>query len=143
VLENRSAAVNAPSPLRTPRAEPPSKLRARRTNDPWAGIDRNTAAGRRIADLLRAFLRQMGNPTDAVSTADALRAAELVVASEQARAKLLAGEGDADMVVRLEGASDRAIRRLGIKAGKPDATPRLRDYLAEAADRHAADEAAS
>lgn len=56
--------------------ERPAKQRSRRTNNPnHGGVSKNTAAGRRAADLLRAFLRAMGAPDDVVLQANALRAA--------------------------------------------------------------------
>lgn len=58
-----------------------------------------------------------------VAQADALRAAELMVAAEEARAKLLAGEGDANAVVRMENRAARAARKLGVyqQSGKQKA----------------------
>jgi hypothetical protein len=87
-------------PVATPQKRPgtarPAALRARATNDPLHGrASRNTAQGRRIGDLFDAYLRAMGNPADALTQANALAAAELKVATEDARAKLLAG-GDID-----------------------------------------------
>lgn len=116
------------------RTEPAAKQRARRTNNPNnGGVSKNTAAGRRVADLLRAFLRAMGNPDEVVQQANALRAAELTVAAEAARAKLLAGDGDADQVVRLEGMAARAVRALGLGKREP-AGPTLAEYLASLPD---------
>jgi len=114
---------------RTVRAEPSPFLRSRRTNNAFAGLSKNTTTGRRVADLLRSFLRSMGDPTDAVLQANALRAAELTVAAEVARAALLAGTGDADKVVRLEGMAARAVKALGAVQAKP-APPSLMEYLA-------------
>jgi hypothetical protein len=109
--------------------EPAAKQRSRRTNDPNAGgVSRNSAAGRRVADLLRAFLRAMGEPDDVLSQASALRAAELMTAAEIARHKLLSGIGDADQVLRLEGAAGRAVRALAIDA-KREPAGGLQAYL--------------
>lgn len=121
MLENRTAAAAETTVARAPSAEPSTRSRSRRTNDPFSGISKNTAGGRRIADLLRGFLKAMGDPADVVLQANALRAAELTVAAESARAKLLAGTGDADSCVRLEGAASRAVRALGLdrEAAKP------------------------
>jgi hypothetical protein len=95
--------------------EPPLTRRSRITNDPTgARCNRSTAAGRRLADLLRGFLAEMGNPTSIVAQSAALQAAELTVAAEDARARLLAGQGDADQVVRLQNLAQRAVRKLGI-----------------------------
>jgi hypothetical protein len=126
----RTAAVNEPSAARAPNVEPAHRLRARRTNDPFAGgLSKNTAAGRRVADLLRSFMRAMGDPGDTIAQANALRAAELTVAAETARAKLLAGDGDIDAVVRIEGMAARSVKALGIKDAKPPG-PTLAEYLA-------------
>jgi hypothetical protein len=114
VLKNpASTAASAPI-VRASNAEPSRQLRSRRTNDPFSDLSKNTATGRRVADLLRGFLRAMGDPTDAVLQANALRAAELTVAAETARAQLLAGDSGADPVVRLEGMAARSVRALGI-----------------------------
>jgi hypothetical protein len=68
-----------------------------------------------------AYLRAMGNPVDALAQANALAAAELKVATEDARAKLLAGGNiDPDQVVKLEGAAARAERKLGIAHREPE-----------------------
>ena len=135
----RAATVTEPSAARAPSAEPVRQLRSARTNNPFAGgLSKNTAAGRRVADLLRGFLRAMGNPGDAVLQSNALRAAELMVAGEIARAKLLEGTGDADTVVRLEGAADRALKRLGLPKTPPMSGPTT---LAEHLARRAAERA--
>jgi len=88
---------------------------SRTTNDPLAGVPRNTAAGRRVADLYRAYVTALGNPSETIVLANALAAAELTVAAEAARSKLLAGAGNADAVVRIENLAARALKRLGIR----------------------------
>jgi hypothetical protein len=137
---NRPAAVTEPSPARLINAERPAALRAKATNHPLYGrASRNTAQGRRIGDLYDALLRAMGNPTDAVAQANALAAAELKVAAEDARAKLLAGgDIDPDQVVKLEGAAARAERKLGLKPGAAVAAPPTpAEYLARRAAERA------
>ena len=55
---------------------------------------------------------------------DITRAADLVAIAEQRRADALRGvEVDMGDLVRLEGAADRAVRRLGIKSEKRQASP--------------------
>jgi hypothetical protein len=77
--------------------------------------NRHTSQGRRILDLYAAYLGQVGNSTDPIIQAEALRAAELVTASEAARARLLAGDGASiNETIRLENLSARTLRRLGI-----------------------------
>jgi hypothetical protein len=140
MLANRTAAVADTPPSRQRGAELPSRQRARRTNDPLANLDMNTARGRRVADLVRAYLHALGNPSDVDRQAAIIAAAEMQVLAEEARASALKQPGtiDLDQVVKIQGAADRAVRRLGIKptAPKPDA---LREYL----ERHAANTAAT
>jgi hypothetical protein len=113
--------------------------RSRITNDPTARANQDTAEGRRLADMIRGFLAEMGNPRSPVEQADAIRAAELTVASENARAKLLAGNGDANEVVRLENLAGRAVRKLGLAQRQNDAksTPSVADYMREKAAQKA------
>jgi hypothetical protein len=135
MLEKRSAAVSAPSPIRSFGVELPCRQRARRTNDPLADTNTNTARGRRIADLVRAYLRALGNPIEIERQAAVIAAAELQVLAEEARASALKqsnGGADLDQIVRVQGAADRALRRLGIKPGKP-AAPSLAEHLAKRA----------
>jgi hypothetical protein len=131
-IENRTGRVAALSGLQVQGDGLPSKQRARRTNDPLAGIDTNTAAGRRTADLVRAYLAALGNPVEVERQAAVIAAAELMVLAEHLRAAALrdAGHADLDQVIRVQGAADRAIRRLGIKApAERDAGNDLAAYL--------------
>jgi hypothetical protein len=113
--------------------DPPATRRSRITNNPLSRNSTATATGRRVNDLFLSYLRAM---TDRSCTgqADALRAAELMVAAEEARARLLAGNGDADGVVRIENLAARAVRKLGLdrqQGQKPKKT--LADYAREKA----------
>lgn len=66
---------------------------------------------------------------------DARRAAELTLLAERARAQALAGGGavvDAAALVKLEGAADRAVRRLRLKPGAVNSKT-LADHLASRA----------
>jgi hypothetical protein len=97
----------------------PTTNRAALTNDPLrVRADGRTPQGRRIRDLYRGWHVAMGSPTDPTVQALILAAAELTVASEAARAALLAGAGDVDQLVRLENLASRATRKLGIAPGK-------------------------
>jgi hypothetical protein len=97
------AAVEVPSASRSSGADWPKQQCSATTNDPLSTrTDRNTAAGRRIADLYRAYIAAMGGPTDTILQANALAAAELKVAAEDVRKRMLGGGGDADQLVRLE-----------------------------------------
>jgi len=125
-MENRPVAVATSSTSRLRNVDLPSRQRARRTNDPLASIDMNTARGRRVADLVRAYLRSLGNPAGIEQQAAIIAAAELQVLAEEVRTTALrdAGHADLDQVIRLQGAADRAVRRLGIKpAAKPAFVP--------------------
>jgi hypothetical protein len=131
MLENRPAAVDVPSASRSSGADWPKQQRSATTNDPLSTrTDRNTAAGRRIADLYRAYIAAMGGPTDTILQANALAAAELKVAAEDARKRMLGGGGDADQLVRLENLAHRAERKLGIKPSAGPKPPTLTEYLA-------------
>src|SRR5271169_3861945 len=51
----------------------PAKLLSKTTNRPLKGrVDRNTAKGRRVADLFHAYLNALGSPTDAIVQSNAL-----------------------------------------------------------------------
>ncbi len=108
----------------------PRCSRARRTNDPFAGIDRNTARGRRVADLVRSYLRALGNPADIGRQAQIIAAAELAVLAEEHRAAALREPAAADyeQLVRVQSVADRALRRLGIKPMAPK-PPTIHDQL--------------
>jgi hypothetical protein len=128
---NRPVAVTRPSPCRSLSVDLPKRQRARRTNDPFANLDMNTARGRRTADLVRAYLGALSYPADIERQAAVIAAAELQVLAEEARAAALkeGAAADLDRVVRMQGAADRAVRRLGIKPGGPKPQT-IKDYLA-------------
>jgi hypothetical protein len=104
----------------------PPRLRAAVTNRPLRrrGLDSRSRTGRRRADLITLYSAALGGQ-DRITEgqlADIVRAAELVAVAEEARfAALTKGGGAVDLVglVRIEGAADRAVRRLGIKVEKP------------------------
>lgn len=92
-----------------------------------------------MRDLFTAYLIAMGHADD-VSRAQALAAAELMVAAENARTKLLAGQGDIEQIVRLENLANRAVRRLGLKHSDATPQPTIREVLiAEAQAREEAE----
>ncbi len=63
------------------------------------------------------------------------RAAELATIAEAARAEAVRqATFDPDNLVKLEGAADRALRRLKLPAMMPNAEPSLTDYLASLGD---------
>jgi hypothetical protein len=129
------AIANRPPTLRSASADRPAFVgnasASRTTNRPLKGrVNRRTAKGRRIADVYHAYLAALGNPTDAIMQANVLTAAELKVAAEEARKRLLDGNGDADALVRLENLAHRAEGKLGIKPKPREAGPTLAQYLA-------------
>jgi hypothetical protein len=140
MLDSRPIAAADPSPSRTSRTDVGPRQRARRTNNPLADIDTNTARGRRTADLVRAYLAILGNPAEIERQAAIIAAAELQTLAEEARTAALrdAGHADLDRVVRMQGAADRAVRRLGIKPGQPS-TPSLVEHLARRAAARASE----
>jgi hypothetical protein len=95
----------------------PSCQRSRVTNDPMRRHRGKTAEARRVRDIYLSLMSAFGNPLDARAQMQVAAAAELMFASEQARAKLIDGTGDVNQVVRLENAAARALRSLGL----PDA----------------------
>jgi hypothetical protein len=122
-----------PSHGRAVVVERPPRSRSATTNQPLRRANGNTATGRRVRDLYRAFLQHMGNPADTVTQSNALNAAELAVAVEQARLPAIRGEAvDIDALVRLSNLADRAVRRLGIRPGKAS-VPTLAEHLARRA----------
>jgi len=133
MLKKRTSTATLPPSSRRLAAEMAPTQRAKRTNDPTAGFDGNTARGRRVADLVRGYLAALGNPADVGLQAQIIAAAELQVLAEEARAAALGSPGTADLdqVVKIQGAADRAVRRLGIKAGTAtERVPSLGEYLA-------------
>jgi hypothetical protein len=113
----------------------PSTTRSQITSRPLRlrGLDGRSGSGRRRRDLIEAFADALGGPKalSEVQMIDVRRAAELVAVAEEARAAALKQGGaavDLHELVKLEGAADRAVRRLGIKTGKP-AGPSLAEHL--------------
>jgi hypothetical protein len=112
--------------------------RSKTTNRPLQGrVNRKTAKGRRVADLFHAYLDALGNPTDPITQANALTAAELKTAAEEARKALLDGHGDGDQLVRLENLAFRAERKLGLKTAvtAPTTADNIRRFYPAAAPR--------
>jgi len=117
--------------------EPVPMRRSRVSNNPLCRNNSGTARGRRVNDLLRSYLRAMSNRSNCFAQADALRAAELTVAAEEVRADLLAGNGDANAVVRLENLAARAVRKLGLDPEQAKPRRTFADYAREKGARKA------
>jgi hypothetical protein len=107
----------------------PANNRSRITNRPRRmTIDSRSALGRRVRDLAESFAEQLGGWSKLSDMQIALVrcAAEMTALFEKARHDaLVEGRADPEMLVRLQGASDRAIRRLGIdrQHGRVSAPP--------------------
>lgn len=96
-----------------------------------ARAPRKTLQGRRIRALFRAYMAKL-TPGDALHQAAAMRAAELAVAAEDTRAKLLAGDTSIEeAVTRLENAAGRAARDLTSKPKRLTAAARRRQWQEE------------
>jgi hypothetical protein len=119
-----------------------SKGKSRTTNQPTklAGFDNRSTHGRRRRDLIRTYIAALGGESK-ISPAtlnDVARAADLVVLSEMKRADALRGVAiDMGDLIRLEGAADRAVRRLAIKPGTP-AGPTFHELIASVASESTA-----
>jgi len=121
----------------------PTHNRSATTNNPMrARTNGRTSAGRRVRDLYKAYLAAMGRADD-VGRAQALAAAELMVAAENARTKLLAGQGDIEQIVRLENLANRALRRLDLGAGAAPPPLTMRERLIAEAEAREGEQVAS
>lgn len=120
-----------------------STNRAKITNDPrkLLGSDGRKREGRRRRDLVSIFLDSLGGRAAATELQLVIvrKAAELTVAAETARARLLTGDVAVNLeaLVKLEGEARRAVRALGIKSGGRKPAPTLADYLASRTERGA------
>jgi hypothetical protein len=113
-------------------------------------MDGRTSAAQRIRKVAQAFAADLGG-AEKLSPAVMVkvrRAAELVVAAEELRAKAMRGELTTDVgllaLVRLEGLADRSVRRLRLEHKREqNASPDLAAYLAGSAPRSSDDEGSS
>jgi hypothetical protein len=102
----------------------PADCRSRITNNPLRRANGNTAEGRRIRDLARAYLAQVENPNDPIVQADVIAAAENKALAEAMRLRALRGEEiDHAVLGQVENRARRAEARLGI--GKRSRLTRL------------------
>jgi hypothetical protein len=89
---------------------------------------RKTPQGRRIRALFHSFIGKL-DANDPLCQARALRAAELVVAAEDLRARLLAGDTSVEeAVTRLENAARRAEHDLTSKPKRMSAAEKRRQW---------------
>ena len=120
----------------------PQCLRSKTANDPTHRVNGNTARGRRLRELYSGFLQHTGSHPDTLAQARALSAAELLLCAEDARAKLLAGDGDIELVVKLENLANRTIKQLGIAndGGLVDANYTMEMAIADVRAKEAVDQ---
>jgi hypothetical protein len=108
----------------------PSKIRSKITNDPTARHGRSAEA-RRVKDLFASYMLALGSPADDGTVAMVLAAAEAVTIAENARRDHLAGKIGVNDMIRAEGASNRALKRIGLNKPTPKpAGPTLNEFLA-------------
>ena len=108
----------------------PSKIRSKITNDPTARHGRSAEA-RRVKDLFASYMLALGSPADDGTVAMVLAAAEAVTIAENARRDHLAGKIGVNDMIRAEGASNRALKLIGLNKTVPrPAGPTLNEFLA-------------
>jgi hypothetical protein len=109
--------------LRDEKIDRPTNVRSKITNNRHRipGLDGRTATGRRCWDLVNAYVAALGgwSVVNDLVLMDIRRAAQLTTIAEEARTRALQTTGVVDLaaLTRVEGAADRAVRRLGIKPG--------------------------
>ena len=86
------------------------------------------ARGRR-QQLVAAYIEALGGNVGPIVMQDVERAVDLVLLARDMRAAVRQGTAKVSDLTRLEGASDRAIRRLGIKPGAVAKVVPLRERL--------------
>jgi hypothetical protein len=112
------------------------RTRARASNNPrrLEGLDGRSAQGRRRRDVIDGFVAALGGP-DCVNDAmmsDLARAADLTILAARARENHLLGGTQISVshLIRLEGAADRAVRRLNLPSdGTSLSAPTLADIF--------------
>lgn len=111
------------------------------TNNPLVRWSGNSPTGRRTRDLFRGYMAALGDPSDRPTVALVVAAAEAVVLAEVAREDCLRGLTDlkANTLVRIEGAANRALRRLKLDKAAPP--PRAKSWRERMAEKQAATEA--
>ena len=99
------------------------------TSRPEARLNGNSHVGRRTRDLFQAIMQRLDNPTDILTQADVLCLAELKVAAEASRKRLLEGQDQsANNTVRLENMIRRSEIRVGLAAGSTSSEQDSDDY---------------
>jgi hypothetical protein len=111
---HRDGTAAASQPARSDVGDKPRCNRARTTNDPCSRFNGRTSEGRRARDLFVAYSAQLGGNLGAGTAALLLAAVEQLIIAERVRADYLAGNASHNDVIRGEGGSNRALRRLGL-----------------------------
>lgn len=106
------------------RASNKAVARARTTNRPQmlAGADGRSRRARRRRDVVNGIVAELGGSVSDGAMVAVIRAVDLLLICEEGRAAALRGEVvDLSALAKLENSADRAMRRLNIKPGNPDA----------------------
>jgi hypothetical protein len=105
-----------------------SDYRSSVTRSPAGRLDGRSAAGKRVRDLYRALMTRLNEPADIVTQADIMALAELKVAAEVARVRLLEKDQSSNECVRLENLVRRAEARVGLVPGISSAEQQCDPY---------------
>jgi hypothetical protein len=99
-------------------ADAPAKRARKRGPAAIVRLDGRTQVAHRTRELIASFVSSLGGAVTPTQSVDVRRAAELLALAEARRAAALRDPAttDLDALIRLEGAADRAVRRLEIKA---------------------------
>jgi hypothetical protein len=126
-------------------ADAPPVRRRRRAVHRGRRVDRRTREAHLVSKLVADLCAQIGDAARSpLVHADIVRCAELTVLAATARAHAMRSGGtmfDAESIARIEGAADRARRRLSVPS-RASGEPTLAQYLA-AKEAEPADEAAN
>jgi nucleotide-binding universal stress UspA family protein len=102
-----------------------------------ADLDGRTRASRRARELATTFAEEIGGSLSSAQRLAVERAAALSALAEDARVRHLAGDTSVSLedIVRIDNASARAVKALGLGARKREQKPgaALAEYLARAA----------
>ena len=105
---------------------------------PFPRVDRRTRQSRRAERLVAELTAAMGSPVSVVQASLIRKVAELTVAAEALRARILAGEtalAAFEQLTKIEGEARRTLRALGVETKpQPKRGPTLGDLLREDAE---------
>jgi hypothetical protein len=116
----------------------PTKLTKSRRPAPAYRKPNQTRAGRLRQGMVAGYVQALGGRVSPIVMQDITRAVDLVMLAMTARAELAAGKTTINDVVKLEGAADRAVRRLNLPTrGSAAAVMDLHDHVARRAAERA------